>query len=229
MPAWIKKGASRHHGERGVGCAHLEDGGAGGKPLGDLGGEGQVLEGGVVVVEVQQVDEHRGAAGGSQGRPPACGGAGQGARSAPPARGRGPHEGSAPRGQAGCSVLNPVLLAARVGQRSANKGRGRVQVKRDPCSSKPAGDVQRASNEQRCCHPPPEIPYIFCSSEPETHVPGPKDHLALSLPSTPASSHSQSVTDTTILRISSASCGLGFSRSSSTPEVRILPLVLLRL
>lgn len=55
-----------------MGCAHLEDGGAGGKPLGDLGGEGQVLEGGVVVVEVQQVDEHRGAAGGSQGRPPAC-------------------------------------------------------------------------------------------------------------------------------------------------------------
>lgn len=39
----------------------------------------------------------------------------------------------------------------------------------------------------------------------------------------------QSVTETTILRISSASWGSGFSRSSMTWVVRILPVLLLRL
>ena len=57
-----------------MGHAHLEDRGACGKALSDLGSEGQVLESGVVVVQVQQVDKNRGAAGSSQGWPPACGG-----------------------------------------------------------------------------------------------------------------------------------------------------------
>lgn len=41
--------------------------------------------------------------------------------------------------------------------------------------------------------------------------------------------HIQSVTETIILRISSASSGSGFSRSSMTWVVRILPVLLLRL
>lgn len=61
-----------------TGHAHLEDGGARRKALSDLGGEGQVLESGIVVVQVQQVDENCGAAGGSQGRPPTCRDQGQG-------------------------------------------------------------------------------------------------------------------------------------------------------
>lgn len=63
LPAW---------GMGAMGHAHLEDRGACGKALGDLSSEGQVLESGVVVVQVQQVDENRGAAGSSQGWPPAC-------------------------------------------------------------------------------------------------------------------------------------------------------------
>lgn len=61
-----------------MGHAHLEDGGACRKTLGNFGGEGQVLESGVVVVQVQQVDENCGTAGSSQGRPPTCRGQEQG-------------------------------------------------------------------------------------------------------------------------------------------------------
>jgi len=57
-----------------MGHTHLEDGGACGKALGNLGGEGQVLESGVIVIQVEQVDENCGTAGSSQGWPPACGG-----------------------------------------------------------------------------------------------------------------------------------------------------------
>lgn len=56
------------------GQAHLEDRGACGKALGNLGNKGQVLESGVIVVQVQQVDKNCGTAGGSQGWPPTCGG-----------------------------------------------------------------------------------------------------------------------------------------------------------
>lgn len=55
-----------------MGYSHLEDGGAHGKALGNLRNKGQVLESGVIVVQVQQVDKNCGTAGGSQGWPSTC-------------------------------------------------------------------------------------------------------------------------------------------------------------
>lgn len=55
-----------------VGHAYLEDRGACREALGDLSNKGQVLESGVIVIQVQQVDKNCGTAGGSQGWPPTC-------------------------------------------------------------------------------------------------------------------------------------------------------------
>lgn len=55
-----------------MGHAYLEDRGARREALGDLSNKGQVLESGVIVIQVQQVDKDCGTAGGSQGWPPTC-------------------------------------------------------------------------------------------------------------------------------------------------------------
>lgn len=163
------------------------------------------------------------------GRPPAGErGRGQGQCLLP--ENKVPTQGELPGGR-----QDPVLLAARMGQCSANMGRGRLKVKHDPLLFKTSWRHGKRMQQAAALPSSSRNSLYFLlvpRSEPGIHVPGPKDIWLCPCPQHPcphAPASLQSVTDTTILRISSASCGLGFSRSSSTPEVRILPLVLLRL